>query len=61
MRPLFLTSPFEYFFALLMAISPMIGAIWVDPDITKWTVFGVGAAMTLVVIAVALKPVRSTS
>ena len=60
MRPLFLDSPGEYFFALLMAASPIIGAYWVTPDTTKWIVFGVGCAMVLAVIAVALKPVRRT-
>lgn len=51
-------SPGEILFALLMAISPIVGAIWVDPDLTKWIVFGVGCAMTLGVILVALKPVK---
>lgn len=58
MRPAALDAPFEYFFALLMAASPIIGAIWVTPDITKWTVFGVGVAMVIGVLAVALRPVR---
>ena len=58
MRPAALDAPFEYFFALLMAASPIIGAIWVTPDITKWTVFGVGVAMVVGTLAVALRPVR---
>jgi hypothetical protein len=57
MRPAFLDDPFEYFFALLMAASPIIGSIWVTPDITKWTVFGVGVAMVVGVLIVALRPV----
>jgi hypothetical protein len=59
MRPAALDAPFEYFFALLMAASPIVGAIWVTPDITKWTVFGVGVAMVIGVLAAALRPVRS--
>lgn len=52
-------SPFEMLFAILMAASPIIGSFWVDPAVTRWIVFGVGAAMTVVTIAVALKPVRA--
>lgn len=59
MRPAALDAPFEYFFALLMAASPIVGAIWVTPDITKWTVLGVGVAMVVGVLAAALRPVRS--
>ena len=51
-------APGEILFALLMAISPIVGAIWVTPDVTKWIVFGVGCAMTFGVILVALKPVK---
>ena len=54
-------SPGEILFALLMAVSPIIGSIWVEPDVTKWIVFGVGAAMTLAVIVVGLRPVKSAS
>lgn len=54
-------SPFEFFFAFLMGISPIIGSIWTEPDVTKWTVFAVGCAMTLGVILVALRPVRRAS
>ena len=53
-------SPFEMLFAILMAASPIIGSIWVDPDVTKWTVFSVGVAMTVITVAVALKPVKSS-
>jgi hypothetical protein len=59
MRPAALHAPGEYLFALLMAASPMVGSIWVEPDITKWTVFGVGVAMVIGVLAVALRPVRN--
>ena len=34
--------PAEMLFALLMAVSPIVGAIWVTPDVTKWIVLGVG-------------------
>ncbi len=58
-RPAFTTSPGEYLFALLMAASPIVGSIWVDPAVTKWIVFAVGCAMVLVTLAVALRPVKS--
>lgn len=54
-------SPFEFFFAFLMGISPIIGAIWVKPDVTKWSVFAVGCVMTLGVILAALRPIRRPS
>jgi hypothetical protein len=60
MHPKVLDAPFEYAFALLMAASPIIGAIWVTPDVTKWIVFSVGVVMVLGVIVVALSPSRST-
>jgi len=56
MRPQALNAPFEWFFALLMAASPIIGAIWVEPPITKWIVFGVGVATSLGVIIAGLWP-----
>lgn len=59
-RPTFMTSPREYLFALLMAASPIIGSIWVDPAVTKWIVFGVGCAMVAITLAIALRPVKST-
>lgn len=58
MKPTIMEAPAEILFALLMAVSPMIGAIWVTPDVTKWIVFGVGAAMTIAVLAIALRPVK---
>jgi hypothetical protein len=54
-------SPGEWFFALLMAASPIVGSIWVTPDVTKWIVFGVGCAMVLGVIVAALRPVKTAS
>jgi hypothetical protein len=53
---MFTTAPGKWLFALLMAASPMIGAIWVTPDTTKWIVFGIGAVMTIIVILLALRP-----
>lgn len=61
MRLMVHTSPGEYLFALLMAASPIIGSIWVTPDVTKWTVFGVGCALVVGVLAVALKPVKKSA
>ena len=46
-------------FALLMAASPIIGSIWVTPNITKWAVFGVGVAMVLGTVAAGLRPSKS--
>lgn len=60
MRPIALDAPAEWLFALLMAASPMIGAIWVTPDITKWTVFAVGAAMVVGVVLAGLRPVKKS-
>lgn len=51
-------APFEFFFALLMAISPIIGSVWVDPPTTRWIVFGVGCAMVVGVLLAALRPVK---
>jgi purine-cytosine permease-like protein len=58
MRPQALKAPGEWLFALLMAASPIIGAIWVKPDPTKWSVFGVGVAMVVGVIIAGLWPTR---
>ncbi len=51
-------SPFEFFFALLMAASPIVGSVWVEPANTKWIVFGVGCAMVVGVLLAALRPVK---
>lgn len=59
MRPKVLDAPFEFFLALLMAASPIIGAIWVTPDITKWAVLAVGVVMVVGVLLVALSPSKS--
>ncbi|MBV9660195.1 MAG: hypothetical protein JO337_03470 [Acidimicrobiales bacterium] len=53
-------SPGEWLFALLMAASPMVGSIWVTPDVTKWIVFGVGCAMVVGVALAGLRPVKSS-
>lgn len=58
MRPAAFYAPGEFLFALLMAASPIIGSVWVEPDITRWTVFGVGVAMVAGVLLAALRPVR---
>ena len=42
-----------------MAASPIVGSIWVTPDVTKWVVFGVGVATVLGVIIAGLRPVRA--
>jgi hypothetical protein len=58
MRPIALEAPGEWLFALLMAASPIVGAIWVTPDVAKWTVFGVGVAMVIGTALAGLRPVR---
>jgi hypothetical protein len=58
MRPQFLDWPGEFLAAVLLAASPIVGAIWVTPDVTKWSVFGVGVAMVVATILVGLKPVK---
>lgn len=52
-------APLDYLFAFLMAASPIIGSFWVEPPETRWVVFGVGVFMTLSVLVVAAKPVKS--
>jgi hypothetical protein len=61
MRPAIASSPGEYLFALLMAASPIVGSVWVEPAITKWIVFGIGCAMVLGVLVVALRPIRTSA
>ncbi|MGH9057733.1 MAG: hypothetical protein ACRDYY_18025 [Acidimicrobiales bacterium] len=59
MRPRALEAPGEWLFAFLMAISPIIGSVWTEPFVTKWSVFGVGVATALGVVAVGLKPLKA--
>jgi hypothetical protein len=59
MRPQFLDAPGEWAFALLMAASPIVGSIWVKPDVTFWSVLGVGIATVLGVVVAALAPSRA--
>jgi hypothetical protein len=59
MRPIALLAPGEWLFALLMAASPIVGAIWVTPDVTKWIVFGVGVAMVIGTVLAGLRPVKA--
>jgi hypothetical protein len=42
-----------------MAASPIIGSFWVTPNITRWTVFGVGVAMVVGTLAAALRPSKT--
>lgn len=59
MRPVALLAPAEWLFAVLMAASPIVGAIWVTPDVTKWVVFGVGVAMLIGTLLAGLRPVKA--
>ncbi len=54
-------APFEFFFALLMAASPIIGSIWVTPVWIKWAVFSVGCVMVLGVLLAAMRPIRRSA
>jgi uncharacterized membrane protein YccC len=58
MRLTFQSNPGEWFFAFLMAASPIVGSFWVDPEITRWIVFGVGCATVVGVLLAAMRPVR---
>jgi hypothetical protein len=58
MRPQASLAPGEWLAALILAASPMIGAIWVTPDLTKWIVFAVGAVMAVAVIIAGLWPAK---
>jgi hypothetical protein len=60
MRPIALDAPGEWLFALLMAASPIIGSFWVTPDVTRWTVFGVGVFLVLATAAAGLRPSKTT-
>jgi hypothetical protein len=59
MRPRFLDAPGEWAFALLMAASPIVGSIWVKPDVTFRSVLGVGIATVLGVVVAALAPSKT--
>ena len=61
MRPQALDAPGEFLLALLLAASPIIGAIWVRPDVTKWIVLAVGVVMVIGVIIAGLWPSRSAT
>lgn len=50
----------EFLFAVLMAASPIIGSLWVHPDITRYSVMGVGIAMVMATLIVGLRPVKKT-
>jgi hypothetical protein len=61
MRPIALDAPFEWFFALLMAASPIVGSFWVTPEWTRWSVFVAGVVMVLGTAAAGLRPKRIPS
>jgi hypothetical protein len=58
MRPIASEAPFEWFFALLMAASPIVGSLWVHPDITRLAVLSTGLATSLGVIIAGLRPAK---
>jgi hypothetical protein len=59
MRPIALEAPGEWLFAVLMAASPIVGSFWVTPDVTRWTVFGIGLLMVLGTVLAGLRPVKA--
>jgi hypothetical protein len=60
MRPAASDWPGEFLFALLMAASPIIGSIWVKPELTQILVLVTGILMVLGTLAVGLRPVRKS-
>jgi hypothetical protein len=59
MRPVASNAPGEWFFAFLLAASPIVGSFWVTPDVTRWIVFGVGVAMALGTALAGLRPAKA--
>jgi hypothetical protein len=59
MRPIALEAPGEWLFAVLMAASPIVGSFWVEPDVTRWIVFGIGVLMVLGTALAGLRPVKA--
>jgi hypothetical protein len=59
MRPAFSKAPLDYLFALAVCALIVGTSFAVKPAVTEWAVFGVGAAMGAVVLALAVRPVRS--
>ncbi len=49
-------APWDYLFAFVISLGPIIGSLVVKPAETRWVVFGVGVAMVLAVVAAAAKP-----
>ena len=42
-----------------MAASPIVGSFWVEPDITRWVVFGIGVLMVIGTVLAGLRPVKA--
>lgn len=57
MKPAAAKAPLEYLFAVAVCLVMIIGSLWVQPDITRWALFGLGMAMGLVVLGAAARPV----
>jgi hypothetical protein len=60
-RPIALEAPGEWMFAVLMAASPIVGSFWVEPDVTRWIVFGIGVLMVLGTVLAGLRPVKAST
>ncbi len=58
MPPAASKAPLDYLFALVICVITVAVSFKVDPPETRWIVFGVGVAMGLAVLAVALRPTR---
>jgi hypothetical protein len=58
MPPAASKAPYDYLFALVVALITVGVSFKVEPPETRWIVFGVGVAMVVAVAFVALKPTR---
>jgi NADH:ubiquinone oxidoreductase subunit H len=58
MPPAASKAPFDYLFALVIALITVGVSFKVEPAETRWIVFGVGVGMAVAVALVALKPSR---
>jgi hypothetical protein len=56
--PAFTKGPLDYLFALAISLAAVFLSFPVEPQETRWVVFGVGVFMTLTVVLAALKPTK---
>jgi hypothetical protein len=56
--PAFTKGPLDYLFALAVSLAAVFLSLPVEPQETRWVVFGVGIFMTLTVVFAALRPTK---